>query len=44
MREHVVKEVDKDNDGLVSLEEFLSSTDGEAFENSEEDWDVSVCF
>ena len=40
MREHVFSEVDKDQDKLVSLEEFLDSAKGEKFEK-DEGWDVS---
>lgn len=39
MREHVMKEVDKDQDRLVSLEEFLESTRHSDFKR-DEGWDV----
>ena len=46
MREHVVKEVDKNGDSLVSLEEFLTYTNTEQFVSPEEDsYKVSTkCF
>jgi len=37
MREHVMNEIDKDGDKLVSMDEFLKSTDGEDFD-TEEGW------
>ena len=40
MREHVFKEVDTNGDKLISLEEFLKSTQNEDFEK-DEGWDVS---
>lgn len=39
MREHVFTEIDKDQDGFVSLEEFMKSTQTEDFEK-DESWDV----
>ena len=41
MREHVFSEVDKDKDGMISLKEFLSSTDQKEF-NEDQGWKVSV--
>ena len=40
MREHVMKEVDKDGDGLINLKEFLDSTKQEEFDNGD-GWEVS---
>ena len=40
MREHVFSEVDKDKDGMISLKEFLSSTDQKEF-NEDQGWKVS---
>lgn len=40
MREHVMSEVDKDQDKLISLEEFVESTKSGDW-NTEEKWDVS---
>lgn len=40
MREHVMKELDKNGDKLVSLEEFMEYTKSEDF-NKDEGWDVS---
>lgn len=40
MREHVFGEIDADMDGLVSFDEFISSTKMEDFEK-EDDWEVS---
>ena len=40
MREHVFKEVDTNGDKLISLEEFLKSTENEEFAK-DEGWDVS---
>jgi len=42
MREHVMNEVDKNQDRLISLEEFLDSTRQEQFKNDEE-WEVRRC-
>jgi len=39
MREHVMKEIDKDHDRLISLEEFLDSTRQDEFKKDEE-WEV----
>lgn len=39
MREHVMKEVDKDEDRLISLEEFLESTKQADFKR-DEGWEV----
>nr|XP_026690436.1 nucleobindin-2-like [Ciona intestinalis] len=36
MREHVMKEVDKNNDGLITLEEFLKYSDTPEFANPDE--------
>ncbi|XP_065070363.1 nucleobindin-2-like isoform X2 [Rhopilema esculentum] len=36
MREHVMKQMDKDNDGLVSKEEFIKSTNDPEFEKDDE--------
>ena len=41
MREHVMNEVDKNKDKLISLDEFLESTKNEEFKKDEE-WDVSA--
>ena len=41
MREHVMKEVDKDNDAMISYREFVDSTNQKEFEK-DEGWDVSV--
>lgn len=41
MREHVMKEVDKDNDAMISYREFVDSTNQKDFEK-DEGWDVSV--
>lgn len=45
MREHVFNEIDKDKDRFISMNEFLESTQSEAFDE-DEDWDVSlfVCY
>lgn len=37
MREHVMKEVDKNGDGLISLEEFLSYSESSEFEDPDLD-------
>jgi len=42
MREHVMNEIDKDHDRLISLEEFLDSTKQSDFKK-DEGWDVSMC-
>ena len=39
MREHVMNEIDKDHDRLISLEEFLDSTKQSDFKK-DEGWDV----
>lgn len=36
MREHVMKQMDKDHDGLVSADEFIKSTNDPEFEKDEE--------
>lgn len=36
MREHVIKNIDNDKDGLVSIEEFIKGTYSEDFEKDEE--------
>lgn len=41
MREHVMKELDKDGDKLVSMDEFLQYTRSDEF-NKDEGWDVSA--
>ena len=41
MREHVMKEVDKDKDAMISFREFVDSTNQKDFEK-DEGWDVSV--
>jgi nucleobindin len=41
MREHVMNEVDKNHDKLISLEEFLESTKNADFKK-DEGWDVSM--
>ncbi|XP_070562275.1 nucleobindin-2-like [Ptychodera flava] len=38
MREHVMKEVDKDGDFMISLKEFMRATEDEAFD-TDESWD-----
>lgn len=38
MREHVMKNVDTNQDRLVTLEEFLKSTETKDFNNPNEDW------
>jgi len=43
MREHVMQEIDKDHDRLISLDEFLDSTRQSDFKK-DEGWDVcSLC-
>ena len=37
MREHVMTEIDKNKDGLVSLDEFLEQTKQKEFDKNE-DW------
>ena len=37
MREHVMKEVDKDEDDLVSLKEFIEYSNTDAFANPDKD-------
>ena len=37
MREHMLKEMDKDKDGLLSIEEFMNETKEKDFE-TEEEW------
>lgn len=39
MREHVMKELDKDGDKLVSMDEFMQYTKSDEF-NKDEGWDV----
>lgn len=39
MREHFVKEVDKNDDQLISLQEFLDSTKSDGY-RKEEGWEV----
>lgn len=39
MREHVMKELDKDGDKLVSMDEFMQYTRSDEF-NKDEGWDV----
>lgn len=39
MREHVMKEVDKNGDRMVSLEEFMDATKAAEF-NKDEEWDT----
>jgi hypothetical protein len=41
MREHVMNEIDKDHDKLISLDEFLDSTKTAEFKK-DEGWDVSI--
>ena len=41
MREHVMKEVDKNQDRLISLDEFLDSTRQSDFKK-DEGWEVCV--
>ena len=41
MREHVFGEVDKNQDRMIDLQEFLDSTNKEDFDE-DEPWDVSV--
>lgn len=45
MREHVMKEVDKNQDRLISLEEFLESTRQSDFKKDEgwDVWRVALC-
>ena len=43
MREHVMNEVDKNHDKLISLEEFLDSTKTADFKK-DDGWDVSISF
>ncbi len=40
MREHVMNEIDKDKDRMVSLQEFIASTQQSEFKQNEE-WKVS---
>jgi len=42
MREHVMKEMDKNQDRLISLDEFLDSTKLSDFKK-DEGWDVCRC-
>ena len=42
MREHVMNEVDKNEDRLISLEEFLDSTRQDEFKK-DEGWEVRCC-
>ena len=39
MREHVIKEIDKNDDRMVSLDEFIESTKRASFEK-DEGWEV----
>jgi len=39
MREHVIKEIDKNDDRMVSLDEFIASTKKASFEK-DEGWEV----
>ena len=41
MREHVMNEVDQNQDKLISLKEFLDSTKGDEFEK-DEGWEVII--
>lgn len=41
MREHVMTEIDKDKDKMISFDEFIESTKNEQF-NRDDGWDVSV--
>ena len=41
MREHVMKEVDKDRDSMISYMEFVDSTNQKDFEK-DAGWDVSI--
>lgn len=41
MREHVFKEMDKDHDRLISMDEFIQTTHEKQFEKNEE-WKVSL--
>ena len=41
MREHVLTELDKDKDKLISVKEFMEYTKTEEF-NKDEGWDVSL--
>lgn len=43
MREHVMKELDKDGDKLVSMDEFMQYTKSDEF-NKDEGWDVRAFF
>lgn len=43
MREHVFTTVDKDQDGMISFDEFVASTQDEDF-SKDEDWDVSYTY
>ena len=45
MREHVMNEIDKDKDRMVSLQEFIVATQQKEFDKNEE-WKVSrfCCF
>lgn len=43
MREHVIQEVDEDQDGMISLKEFMKSTQDEEFKE-DKGWDVSNFF
>ena len=42
MREHVMNEIDKDKNRMISLEEFVASTQQTEFKKNEE-WKVCVC-
>jgi len=41
MREHVMNEIDKNQDKLITLEEFIDSTKTKEFKQ-EEEWEVSA--
>ncbi len=41
MREHVMKEVDKNHDAMISYQEFVDSTKEKDFEQ-DKGWDVST--
>ena len=43
MREHVMNEVDKDKDSMISFREFIDSTNERDF-NEDKGWDVSIVF
>jgi hypothetical protein len=43
MREHVMSEIDKDKDRMVSLQEFIAATQQKEFDKNEE-WKVCLFF